>query len=43
MEKGHEGWYVECVELVWWIFRESVVSVWTVSIWLRIGTGGGYF
>ena len=24
-----------------WIFRKWDVWVWTVSIWLRIGTGGG--
>ena len=24
------------------IFRRWDVGVWTVSIWLRIGTGGGY-
>ena len=25
-----------------WIFRKSDVEVWTGSIWLRIGTGGGH-
>jgi hypothetical protein len=25
-----------------WIFRKWDVGVWTVSIWLRIGTGGGH-
>ena len=25
-----------------WIFRKWEVGVWTESIWLRIGTGGGY-
>jgi hypothetical protein len=25
-----------------WIFRKSDVGVWTGSIWLRIGTGGGH-
>jgi hypothetical protein len=25
-----------------WIFRKWDVSVWTGSIWLRIGTGGGH-
>jgi len=25
-----------------WIFRKRVVGVWTRSIWLRIGTGGGH-
>jgi len=25
-----------------WIFRKWDVGVWTGSIWLRIGTGGGY-
>jgi hypothetical protein len=25
-----------------WIFRKWEVGVWTGSIWLRIGTGGGY-
>jgi hypothetical protein len=25
-----------------WIFREWDVVVWTGSIWLRIGTGGGH-
>jgi len=25
-----------------WIFRKWDVEVWTGSIWLRIGTGGGY-
>ena len=24
-----------------WIFRKKDVGIWTVSIWLRIGTGGG--
>jgi len=24
-----------------WIFRKCDVGVWTVSSWLRIGTGGG--
>jgi len=26
-----------------WIFRKWNVGVWTGSIWLRIGTGGGLF
>jgi len=25
-----------------WIFRKWDVGVWTGSIWLRIGTGGGH-
>ena len=25
-----------------WIFRKWDVGVWTVSSWLRIGTGGGH-
>jgi hypothetical protein len=25
-----------------WIFRKWDVGVWTESIWLRIGTGGGH-
>ena len=25
-----------------WIFRKWYVGVWTVSMWLRIGTGGGH-
>jgi len=25
-----------------WIFRNWDVGVWSVSSWLRIGTGGGY-
>jgi len=25
-----------------WIFKKYVVGVWTVSSWLRIGTGGGH-
>ena len=25
-----------------WIFRKCDVGVWTESIWLRIGTGGGH-
>jgi len=25
-----------------WIFRKSDVGVWTGSIWLRLGTGGGH-
>jgi hypothetical protein len=25
-----------------WIFRKWEVGVWTGSIWLRIGTGGGH-
>jgi len=25
-----------------WIFREWDLGVWTGSIWLRIGTGGGH-
>jgi hypothetical protein len=25
-----------------WIFRKYDVGVWTGSIWLRIGTGGGH-
>ena len=25
-----------------WIFRKGDVGVWTGSIWLRIGTGGGH-
>jgi len=25
-----------------WIFREWYLGVWTGSIWLRIGTGGGH-
>jgi hypothetical protein len=25
-----------------WIFRKRDVRTWTGSIWLRIGTGGGY-
>ena len=25
-----------------WIFRKWDVGAWTVSIWLRIGTGGGH-
>jgi hypothetical protein len=26
-----------------WIFRKRNVGVWTVSSWLRIGTGGGHW
>ena len=26
-----------------WIFRKCGVGAWTGLIWLRIGTGGGYF
>jgi len=25
-----------------WIFRKREVGVWTRSIWIRIGTGGGH-
>jgi len=25
-----------------WIFRKWDVRAWTASMWLRIGTGGGY-
>ena len=25
-----------------WIFRKWDVGVWTRSVWLRIGTGGGH-
>jgi hypothetical protein len=25
-----------------WIFRELYVGVWTESVWLRTGTGGGH-
>jgi len=25
-----------------WVFRKWDVGVWTGSIWLRIGTGGGH-
>jgi len=25
-----------------WIFRKGDVRAWTGSMWLRIGTGGGY-
>jgi len=27
--------------IIGWIFRKWDVGVWTGSIWLRIGTGGG--
>ena len=26
-----------------WVFRKWDVWAWTVSVWLRIGTGGGLF
>jgi hypothetical protein len=25
-----------------WIFRKWDVEAWTILVWLRIGTGGGY-
>jgi len=28
--------------IIIWIFRKWDVGVWTGSIWLRIGTGGGH-
>jgi hypothetical protein len=28
--------------IIRWIFREWDLRVWTGSIWLRIGTGGGH-
>jgi hypothetical protein len=28
--------------IVRWIFRKLDVDSWTLSSWLRIGTGGGY-
>jgi hypothetical protein len=28
--------------IVKWIFRKWYVGVWTGSIWLKIGTGGGH-
>jgi hypothetical protein len=28
--------------IVRWIFRKWDVVAWTLSIWLRIGTGGGH-
>ena len=33
---------VDRTKILIWIFRKLEVGVWTGSIWLRIGTGGGY-
>ena len=29
--------------LMRWIFRDCDVRVWTDSVWLKLGTGGGHF
>jgi len=33
---------VDGVIILSWIFRKWDVGLWTGSIWLRIGTGGGH-
>ena len=32
---------VDVMVILRWIFRKWDVGVWTGSVWLRIGTGGG--
>jgi len=43
LERKRQLW--RCVDgrtILRWIFRKWDVRVWTVSSWLRIGTGGGH-
>jgi len=42
-ERGHLGdQRIDGRIILRWIFRKYDIEVWTGSIWLRIGTGGGH-